>query len=35
MKAVQTPRGKVIFGTIIVLLLTAGILLGEDKKKEE
>jgi len=35
MKAVQTPRGKVIFGTIIVLLLTAGLLLGEDKKKEE
>ena len=35
MKAVQTPRGKVIFGTIIVLLLTAGLLLGEDKKKEK
>lgn len=34
-KAVQTPRGKVIFGTIIVLLLTAGLLLGEDKKKEK
>jgi signal peptidase len=33
LKAFQTPRGKVIFGTIIILLLTSGLLLGEDKKK--
>lgn len=35
MKAIQTPRGKIILGTIITLLIVSGILLGEDKKKKE
>ena len=32
-KLVQSTRGKIIFGTFIVLLLAAGLLLGEDDKK--
>lgn len=32
-KLVQTTKGKIIFGTCIVLLFMAGLLLGEDKKK--
>ena len=32
-KLVQSTKGKMIFGTCIVLLFMAGLLLGEDKKK--
>jgi len=32
-KIVQSTKGKIIFGTFIVLLFMAGLLLGEDKKK--
>ena len=32
-KLVQSTTGKIVFGTLIVLLFMAGILLGEDKKK--
>jgi len=35
MKAIQTPRGTIIFGTAIVFLLAAGFLLGEDKEEEQ
>ncbi len=31
-KIIQTPKGKIILGTIIVILLLAGLLLGDDKK---
>ena len=31
----QTTKGKIIFITYIVLLVVAGLLFGEDKKKEE
>lgn len=32
-KLVQSTKGKIIFGTLIVLLFIAGLLFGEDKKK--
>jgi len=32
-KLVQSTKGKIIFGTCVVLLFMAGLLLGEDKKK--
>ena len=32
-KVVQTTTGKIVFGTCVVLLFMAGLLLGEDKKK--
>ena len=31
----QTTKGKIIFITYIILLVVAGLLFGEDKKKEE
>ena len=31
-RAIQTPRGIIVFGTFIMLLLVSGLLLGEDKK---
>jgi signal peptidase len=34
-RIIQTTKGKIIFGTCIVLLFMAGLLLGEDKKKVE
>mgnify|MGYP002855137815 CR=1 FL=1 len=34
-KGVQSPKGKVIFATAIVLLFTAGLLLGESNKDNE
>ncbi len=33
-KMIQTPRGKIILGTIITVLLVAGILVGEPSKKK-
>lgn len=33
-KLVQSTKGKIIFGTCIVLLFMAGLLLGDDKKKD-
>jgi len=32
-KLVQSTKGKIIFGTCIVLLFMSGLLLGDDKKK--
>ncbi len=32
-KAIQTTTGKIVFGTCVVVLFMAGLLLGEDKKK--
>lgn len=32
-KAIQSPRGKIIFGTIILFLFLAGILIGEPSKR--
>ena len=32
-RIVQTTRGKLVFGTFIILLFAAGILLGENRKK--
>ena len=34
-KVLQTTKGKIIAGTIIVLLLVSGFLFGEDKNKEK
>ena len=35
-KALQTTRGKIIFGTVVILLLVSAIFFGEaDKKKEQ
>lgn len=33
-KALQTARGKIILGTIIIVLFLAGILIGEPSKKK-
>ncbi len=32
-KTIQTPKGKVILGTVIVILLVMGFMLGEPSKK--
>lgn len=34
-KLIQTPRGKIIFGTVIVVLILTGILIGEPSKKKQ
>ena len=34
-RAIQSTRGKIIFGTFIIFLFVAGILLGEPSKKKE
>ena len=34
-KLIQTPRGKIIFGTVIVVLILTGILIGEPSKKKK
>ena len=34
-RAFQTPKGKIIVISIIVLLFASGFLFGEDKKKEK
>ena len=33
-KLIQTTRGKIIFGTVIVVLILTGILIGEPSKKK-
>jgi len=33
-KTMQTARGRIIIGTVVIILLTAGILLGEPSKKK-
>jgi len=33
-RVIQTTKGKIIFGTCIVLLIAAGLLIGDDKKKD-
>ncbi len=33
-KLIQSTKGKIIFGTCVVLLLATGLLFGEDKKKK-
>ena len=35
LRALQTARGKVILGTIIVFLLVSGIVLGDQKEEEQ
>ena len=34
-KKVQTPRGKILIGTVVLLFFAAGILIGEPSKKKE
>ena len=34
-KLIQTTRGKIIFGTVIIVLFLAGILIGEPSKKKK
>jgi len=34
-KAIQTPSGKIILGTVIIILFLAGILIGEPSKKKK
>ena len=34
-KLLQTPRGKIIFGTLILVIFLAGILIGEPSKKKQ
>ena len=34
-KLIQTTRGKIIFGTIIIVLILAGILIGEPSSKKQ
>lgn len=34
-KALQTVRGKIVLGTVIIVLFLAGILIGEPSKKKE
>ncbi len=34
-KTVQTPKGKIILGTAVLMLFAAGLLLGDSNKKEE
>ena len=34
-KAIQTTKGKIILGTVVVILFVAGVLLGESSKKKE
>ncbi len=33
-KLIQSTKGKIIFGTCVVLLLVTGLLFGDDKKKK-
>ena len=34
-KLIQTTRGKIIFGTIVIVLILAGFLIGEPSKKKQ
>ncbi len=33
-RIIQSKTGKIVFGTLIVIMIAAGFLLGEDKKKK-
>ena len=34
-KSLQTPSGKIVLGTIILVIFLAGILIGEPSKKKK